>query len=438
MTTEDLYTSVAEQTPTIASSHEWLASQPRLATNKAAVRAARSLFHAAARRGGGGTLRITEGGATTTLGRGQPTVSVTVNDARFYVALLQRQSIGLGEAYASGWWDTDDVTGLVRLLYGRTSKMLAARDRLARATRLRDRLLPRAPGRPDDRHNIQAHYDVSNAFYELMLDSTMSYSCAVFDSEARSGRPAGKPLSLQAAQEAKLDRICDKLALSADDHLLEIGTGWGGLSVHAARRHGCRITTTTISDAQRRYAEKRVAEAGLASLIEIVDKDWRDLEGTYSKLVSVEMIEAVDWRNHAGFLKKCGDLLEHDGLAVIQAIVIEGVSFERAKHHDDFIRSMVFPASCLPSVASLATDLIDSGLTLVGLEDIGANYAETLRSWRANLAANAERVAALGLADEFHRIWHLYLCYCEAAYLEGHINDVQLMLAKPGWRLAAA
>jgi cyclopropane-fatty-acyl-phospholipid synthase len=397
----------------------------RLASSPAATGIARKLVHAAARRGAGGTLRIEEGGRTVTLGQGEPVVSVRVNDPRAYSALLQLQSVGLGEAYAAGWWESDDVTGFIRLLYHRTLKVMDALDSFARATSFRDRFSGAAPGPPDDKRNIHAHYDVSNDFYELMLDKTMMYSCGIFDTGAG---------SLQEAQEAKLDRICDKLALGPDDHLVEIGTGWGGLSLHAARRHGCRVTTTTISEAQRRYAEKRVADAGLPGLIEIVDKDWRDLDGKYSKLVSVEMIEAVDWRNHGEFLRKCSDLLQADGLGVIQAIVIEAGSFDRAKHSDDFIRDTIFPASCLPSVASLAKDLIGTDLTLVGLDDIGPNYAKTLSAWRDNLAANAEAVAKLELPQEFHRIWHLYLGYCEAAFLEGHVSDVQLMLAKPGWR----
>jgi cyclopropane-fatty-acyl-phospholipid synthase len=425
--------------PTIASSHAWYGDAPRLAGSATAVRIARSLVLAAARRSRGGTLLITEGDGSepAVYGDGDPVVRLTIHDPRAYLAFAQRQSVGLAEAYGSGWWDADDVTAFVRLLSRRTAVAIEALGRYARATRGRDVFARRAPGRRSDRRNIQAHYDVSNDFYELMLDPTMTYSCALFDADARKGRTGTAPLTLEQAQTAKIARICDKLALSPEDHLIEIGTGWGGFAMHAARNYGCRVTTTTISDAQRRFAEKRVAEAGLADRIEILDKDWRDLEGTYSRLVSVEMIEAVDWRNQAAFLRKCSDLLAHDGLGVIQAIIIEGEDFDRQKHRDDFIRTMIFPASCLPSVASLANDLVGSGLTLVGLEDIGANYAQTLNNWRSNLADNSEKVAKLGMADEFHRIWYLYLCYCEAAFLELHITDVQLKLAKPGWKLPA-
>jgi cyclopropane-fatty-acyl-phospholipid synthase len=252
----------------------------------------------------------------------------------------------------------------------------------------------------------------------------MTYSCAVFE---RSGA------TLAEAQEAKMDRLCAKLELASTDHLVEVGSGWGGLAVHAAARYGCRVTTTTISDAQRSFVEKRVADAGLADRITVLGLDWRDLGGTFDKLVSVEMIEAVDWRWHDQFLAKCSDLLAHDGLAAVQSIVIDDRSFERAKRHQDFVRRMVFPGGCLPSVASLTTSMARAtDLRLVDLEDIGRHYAETLRHWAANLATHTDSVVALGVGREFRRLWDLYLAYCEASFLEGHISDVQLVLAKPG------
>jgi len=377
-----------------------------------------------ARSGTGGTLVLTEANKATRLGSGGPDVPITVHDARAYELLLRRQSVGLGESYVAGWWDADDVTAVVRLLLQRMRPGLVVFDRIGRFRLLPEFLERRAaPGREEDQHNVRAHYDVSNDFYELMLDPSMSYSCAVFE------RPG---MSLQEAQVAKLDRICRKLALGPGDHLLEIGTGWGALAVHAAHRYGCEVTTTTISDEQRLYAEKRVTEAGLVNRVRVLGEDWRDLEGTYSKLASIEMIEAVDWRNHREFLRKCSQLLANDGVAVMQAIVIDGRSFERAKRRPDFIRSMVFPGGCLASIASLSTTLTKAtDLQIVDLEDIGLHYAETLRRWRANLAANEHSLAYQRLPDSFHRLWHLYLCYCEAAFVERHISDVQLVMTKP-------
>jgi cyclopropane-fatty-acyl-phospholipid synthase len=283
-----------------------------------------------------------------------------------------------------------------------------------------------APGRAADRQNVQAHYDVSNDFFQLMLDETMTYSCAVFENPMA---------TLRDAQVAKLDRLCVKLELRPDDRVIEIGAGWGGFALYAAEHYGCRVTTTTISNAQRAYVVKSVTDAGLADRITILGDDWRNLRGEFDKLVSVEMIEAVDWRHHDRFLAKCADLLAEDGLAAVQAIVIDDRSFERAKRHQDFVRRMVFPGGCIPSVASITASLARAtDLRIVDLEDIGRHYAETLRRWAANLATHAKEVERLGARTEFLRLWDLYLAYCEASFLERHVSDVQLVLAKPSWR----
>ena len=386
----------------------------------------RRIVLAAGRRAGGAAIEVTEGGRTLRLGRGEPMARVTVHDPRAYAALLRSASVGLGASYVAGWWDTDDLTSLVRALSRDTRPLRERLDRLGRAwgTVLDVPARLGAPGRDEDKRNIADHYDLSNEFFALMLDETMTYSCAVFE------RP---DVTLAEAQVAKMDRICAKLELKPTDHLVEIGSGWGGLAVHAASRYGCRVTTTTISEAQRSSVEKRVAEAGLSGTITVLGLDWRDLTGRFDKLVSVEMVEAVDWRWHDRFLSKCADLLTDDGLAVIQAIVIDDRSFERAKRHRDFVRRMVFPGGCLPSVASLTTSLARAtDLRIVDLEDVGRHYAETLRRWADNLAIRRDEVAALGMGQEFRRLWSLYLAYCEAAFLERHISDVQLALAKPG------
>jgi cyclopropane-fatty-acyl-phospholipid synthase len=283
-----------------------------------------------------------------------------------------------------------------------------------------------APGRLADRRNVQAHYDLSNEFFELMLDETMTYSCAVFENP---------DVTLRDAQLAKIDRLCVKLELRPGDRVVEIGTGWGGFALLAAQRYGCRVTTTTISEAQRAYITRRVAEAGLADRITILGDDWRDLRGEFDKLVSVEMIEAVDWRHHDQFVATCAALLVEDGLAAVQAIVIDDHSFERAKRHRDFVRRMVFPGGCIPSVTSITASLARAtDLRIIDIEDIGRHYAETLRHWSENLEAHAEEVKRLGLRTEFRRLWNLYLAYCEASFLERHVSDVQLLLAKPAWR----
>ena len=345
-----------------------------------------------------------------------------------YAAVLRSASIGIGSSYVAGWWDTDDLTALVRALIRRTETMRLWLDRLGNATGsildLSTHFM--APGRADDRRHVQAHYDLSNDFFELMLDETMTYSCAIFD---------GPDMSLAAAQAAKMDRLCSKLDLQPGDRLLEIGSGWGGLAIHAAQHYGCSVTTTTISEAQYGYVAKRVGEAGLADRITVLQSDWRDLVGHYDKLVSVEMIEAVDWRHHDAFLAKCSSLLTEGGVAVLQAIVIDDRSFERAKRHQDFVRRMVFPGGCLPSVTSINASVNrTNGLRIVDLEDIGRHYAETLQRWRENLTDRAQEIDALGVGQEFLRLWRLYLSYCEAAFLERHVSDVQVVLAKPSWR----
>jgi cyclopropane-fatty-acyl-phospholipid synthase len=377
-------------------------------------------------------IEVTEGGETFRVGRGEPMARVTVHDARAYGALLRSASVGLGASYVAGWWDTDDLTALIRALARDTRPLRERLDRLGRAwgavLDVPARLA--APGRVEDKRNIADHYDLSNEFFALMLDETMTYSCAVFE------RPGA---TLAEAQATKMDRICAKLELVPTDHLVEVGSGWGGLAVHAAARFGCRVTTTTISEAQRSYVERRVAEAGLSDRITVLGLDWRDLTGRFDKLVSVEMVEAVDWRWHDRFLATCSDLLTDGGLAVMQAIVIDDRSFERAKYHADFISSMVFPGGCLPSVASLSASLTRAtDLSMVDLEDMGHHYAETLRRWRANLVLREAEVERLCLSAEFRRLWALYLSYCEAAFLERHVSDVQLVLAKPGRRGALA
>lgn len=388
----------------------------------------RRLLLVAGQHGQGGAIEITEAGRTRRLGTGEPVTRVTIHDPRAYGSLMRSGSIGLGASYVAGWWDADDLTALVQVLFRRTQSLRVRWDQLADSARVMldppARLMAR--GRAADRQNVQAHYDLSNDFFEIMLDETMTYSCAVFEN----------PLAtLGDAQVAKLDRLCVKLELRPDNRVIEIGTGWGGFALHAAKHYGCRVTTTTISEAQRAHVAKRVAESGLADRITILGDDWRDLHGQFDKLICIEMIEAVDWRHHDRFVAKCADLLAEGGLAAVQAIVIDDRSFERAKRHQDFVRRMVFPGGCIPSVASITASLARAtDLRIVDLEDIGRHYAETLRRWASNLATHPEELRQLGPRTEFLRLWALYLAYCEASFLERHVSDVQLVLAKPAWR----
>ncbi len=404
------------------------------------VGASRRVVRAALRRVREGTVVLVEGDGTTTFGEGRPVARVVVRDPRAYRALVRRGSVGLGASYAAGWWECDELTDLVRILERATTPARRRSDALARrlgplvepARRLREWVRPpeRVRTREVDRRHVRAHYDLSNDFFALMLDETMMYSCAFFE------RPE---VTLAEAQSAKLDRLCAKLALSADDHVVEIGTGWGGFALHAARHYGCRVTTTTISDAQFEFATRRVAEAGLADRVSVENRDYRELEGTYDKLVSIEMIEAIGWRQLDTFFATCARLLEPGGLMGLQAIVIDDASYERAKRREDFIKRLVFPGGFLPSIEAMTRSTARvSDLRMVDLEDIGRHYAETLARWRANLEARARAVAALGLGETFSRLWRMYLCYCEAAFLERHVSDVQVVFARDRWRGALA
>jgi cyclopropane-fatty-acyl-phospholipid synthase len=371
-----------------------------------------------------GTIVLQEGATSIALGTGDPVVHVDVWDGRFYPALL-RGSKGLGDAYVRGWWDCDDLTLLVRVLIRNLAGLTRALDSVGTAVGpLRDAvaLRRRDRDRETDRRNIHAHYDIGNDFYALMLDPSMMYSCGVFDRV---------DATLADAQAAKLGRMCALLDLSSTDHVLEIGTGWGGFAIHAATKYGCRVTTTTISDAQYEYARERVARAGLDDAITVLNVDYRDLNGTYDKLASIEMIEAIDWRDYDAFFAACARHLRPGGRAALQAIVISEESFDRAKYHEDFIRRYIFPGGCLPSMGALAKASSRAGFRVCELHDIGEHYPATLRAWRANVDGHRAEIEAQGLSVGFRRMWNLYLAYCEAAFLERRVSDVQLLLRVP-------
>ncbi len=369
---------------------------------------------------------------TSRFGAGSPEATIVVHDRSFYGILLREGSVGFGRTYVDGLWDSDDLTSLVRVLSLGLRPVTAVQDRVGQwwgsATDWARRLQP--PDKQTDRLNIQAHYDLSNEFFALMLDETMMYSSAVFESPG---------MSLAEAQRAKLDRLGRKLGLGPADHVVEIGTGWGGFAVHASQNFGCRVTTTTISDAQFAYASKRVADAGLADRVTVLDRDYRDLRGTYDKLVSIEMIEAVDWRQHDTFFGTCASLLRSDGLMALQAITIDDRSFERAKNASEFVLELIFPGGCVPSVEAISRSLRRATpMTVIDLEDIGRHYVETLHRWHDNVEANRSAITALGLDRQFQRLWDLYLCYCEGAFAERHISDVQMIMAMPDWRAPMA
>lgn len=377
----------------------------------------------------GGRVEVVDALGTVELGQpGGLDVRIEVLDPAFYRAAAAQGSVGVGEAYMDGLWRCDDLVALVRLLVLNRDRLDAMETGLARfgGWLLRGWHALRRNTRSGSRRNIAAHYDLGNDLFELFLDKSMMYSSAIFADENE---------SLETAQWRKLERICRKLDLQPGDHLVEIGTGWGGLAVHAASRFGCRVTTTTISKEQHALATERVAAAGLSERVTVLLEDYRDLQGEYDKLVSIEMVEAIGHQYLDTYLAKCASLLKPEGLALIQAITIEDHRYEQALGSVDFIKRFIFPGSFIPCVSALTGAAARaSDLRLVNLEDIGPSYALTLRHWRERFMDQLDEVRRQGYDERFIRMWEFYLCYCEGGFMERSIGDVHLLLARPGNR----
>ena len=351
--------------------------------------------------------------------------TVTIHDPDAYHLLALRGSIGVGEGYMAGAWSCDDLPTLVHIFVLNQDALRGLEHGLTRLMMPLFRLLNRGRDntRRGSRANIAAHYDLGNEFYRLFLDETLMYSAAVF--------PTPKA-SLREASVAKMDRICRKLELNPNDHLLEIGSGWGGFALHAAQRYGCRVTTTTISQEQYQLARERVRKAGLEDRVTVLCQDYRDLRGAFDKLVSIEMIEAVGERHLKTYFRACAQLLKPHGMMLLQAITVADQKYADYRNEVDFIRHYIFPGGFLPSLTAIA-DILGraTDLRIFHLEDIGAHYATTLRHWRERFLANVDRVRALGFPNSFIRMWEYYLCYCEGGFRERAIGTVQLLLTKP-------
>jgi cyclopropane-fatty-acyl-phospholipid synthase len=374
-----------------------------------------------------GSVEIVENGAPRRYGSGGPGATVLVRSPRVWAQVLHG-SRGLAESYADGLWDSPDPADVVRVCALNIEPFDRLRQRLApfRAPLRRALGVGRRNTRSRARAAIAAHYDRGNDLFELMLDPTMTYSCGFFESSEA---------TLEEASLAKLDRVCRKLQLSPDDHVLEIGTGWGSFALHAAGEYGCRVTTTTLSRQQFDYATRLVRDSGLEERVTLLLEDYRDLRGRYDKLVSIEMIEAVGWRDFGTFFETCSELLDPDGTMLLQAIAIDDRAYEVERLSASFIREMIFPDGCLPSLEVISSCVAKhTDLRFVGLEDITAHYVPTLRAWRANLEESAEELRQRGYDDHFQRLWRFYLAYCEAGFAERRIRDLQLLLAKPRFR----
>ncbi len=355
-------------------------------------------------------------------------VRISIHSPKFYTRAITGGNLGVAKSYLDGDWDCKELTTLFRVMI----RALGTTDRLSLGLgRVRSVLgrmwhgLRRNTLKGSQR-NIEDHYDLGNDFFKKFLDSTMSYSCGIYESAES---------TLEQASNAKIDRLCRIMNLSSDDHLLEIGTGWGGLAVYAAKHFGCRVTSTTISKEQFRLARERVETAGLQDRVTLLLNDYRELEGRFDKLVSVEMIEAVGHRFLPTFFRRCSELLKADGAMVLQAITMPDHRYAAYLKRTDFIQRYVFPGSCVPAMSSMTNAMAQSSdFKLVKVDEFGTHYAQTLRDWRENFLANVDGIKVLGYPDRLLRMWNYYLCYCEAGFDERYIGLSQMVLARPECR----
>jgi len=374
-----------------------------------------------------GAITVSEAGVEQHFGdkNAELNTVITVLDPAFYQKLVLAGSVGGGEAYIYGYWRCDNLTALVQIF----ARNLAVLDKMdstwARLSRPLLKLLNYRNRNTvsQSKRNIAAHYDLGNAMYQLFLDPSMMYSSAVY--------PSGTA-SLADAQQHKLQQICQRLQLTAADHLIEIGTGWGSMAIYAAQHYGCKVTTTTISREQYDYTQARINELGLEQQVTLLFQDYRELEGTFDKLVSIEMIEAVGDDFLDDYFEKCSSLLKPDGIMVLQAITMVDNRYQQYVREVDFIKRYIFPGGCLPSISRMASAVADkTDLVIRQVQDIGFDYARTLKDWCENFMAQRDAVHQLGYDDNFIRLWHFYLCYCEGGFRERATSAVHLVLTKP-------
>jgi cyclopropane-fatty-acyl-phospholipid synthase len=376
-----------------------------------------------------GRLTVVENGQRLVFGREcaeEPLeATVEIRDPEAWRQIVIGGSVGVAEAFMDGHWHADDLVSLVRLFVRNREVLDRMETGLARlgAAALRIWHALRRNTRSGSRHNIAAHYDLGNEFFRLFLDESLMYSSAIYRAPTD---------SLEAAQQRRLERICRKLDLKAGEKLVEIGTGWGGFAIYAARHHGVQVTTTTISRKQYELARERVVAAGLADRVEVLLEDYRDLKGRFDKLVSIEMVEAVGHDYLDTYFAKVSDLLAPHGLGLIQAITIEDHRYARALKEVDFIKRYIFPGSFIPSISAMCAAIARrTDLKLVHLEDIGPSYALTLRAWHERFLSRVAEVRRQGFPEAFVRMWRWYFAYCEGGFRERAIGDVQMLLAKP-------
>lgn len=374
-----------------------------------------------------GQIILREGASRWVFGSNpQLSAQVTVKDARFYRRVVFGGSIGAGEAYIDHLWDVDDLVVLSRIMVLNMDILDRMEKGLSWFLQIFRGLGQALKGnsRKGAKRNILAHYDMGNDMYRAFLDPTMMYSSAIYP---------GETSSLEEASLHKLDTICRKLDLQPTDRVVEIGTGWGGFAIHAATNYGCHVTTTTISDAQYEEARNRIEEAGLRDRITLLRRDYRDLSGTFDKLVSIEMIEAVGRRYLPTFFQKCGELLTGNGVMLLQAITIRDNKYEQYANSVDFIQHHIFPGGHVPSVSRMIQLVADrTDMVVRSLDEFGLDYARTLRDWRNRFVKAFPSLRRHGYDESFRRLWEFYLCYCEGGFRERSISVVHLVASRPG------
>jgi cyclopropane-fatty-acyl-phospholipid synthase len=376
-----------------------------------------------------GTLTIIDGQETLVFGDDGPIkVRVTVHSSSFYSRTLFGGSIGNTESFVDGDWDCSNLTDLVRLFVKNRALTQQLDGALTNLTSPLQKIFHgfRANTLEGSRENIRSHYDMGNKFFELFLDPTMMYSSAIFDSPAT---------ALEDASITKIKTICDKLELKSEDHLVEIGTGWGSLAIYAAQNYGCKVTTTTISEQQHAYTLAKVKSLGLEGQIQVLFEDYRKLQGSYDKLVSVEMIEAVGLNNLDTYFEVCSRLLKPDGIMVLQAITIRDQYYENAKKSVDFIQRHIFPGSGIPSVNAIMNSVTKkTDMVMVNQQDYAEDYAQTLLHWSKRFESKVQDILDLGYPHFLPRLWKYYFSYCEGGFRERAIGLSQIILTKPDYR----
>ena len=357
-------------------------------------------------------------------GSDRPSATLNIINPRAYKKIVLEGSVGAGKSYIDGDWNTDNLQTLIELFIKNEALFNNIESPFAHflswmrtiGYKLNRNTIQRA------KDNILAHYDLGNEFFELILDPSMMYSCALYE-------PSNS--SLDEAAKKKLQRICDTLELKPGDHLLEIGTGWGGFAIYAAQEYGCKITTTTISNKQHAFVKEKIKQLGLEHQIELLNLDYRKLQGQYDKVVSIEMIEAVGHKYFDAFFHQCNQLIKPEGLFFLQAIVINDQSYEAAKDEVDFIKKYIFPGGCLPSVFSISQSIAtQTKMQLISFEDIGKHYVTTLNDWHQKLLANKDVILAQGFTENFIRMWEFYFCYSAAGFESNYISNIHALWRK--------